>query len=169
VRSCGDAETVEAMSAALQEPPAPPTAPSTATTTDPHSLAVIRTVLTRWGSICELARNWNGYPTSDTTHRAAFGRGGSGRKLPIPNIPSFATQMSEAVMQLPDDEGNAVTLWYCHHFNPDGLWLEAEHKALILGVCVRTMRTRVREGERLLLVRRPQVIDTWQAWVESQT
>lgn len=135
--------------------------------TDTYQLAVMRSVLKKWGAICELSRNWNGYPNSDTTYRAAYGRGGE-KRLPIANIPSFAIQMSREVMRLPDELGNAVTLWYAHHFNAAGVWLEPEDKAKILGVCERTLRQREREGREMLVTKAPQIIDRWQEWVDAR-
>jgi hypothetical protein len=137
------------------------------TMTDNHQMSVMRAVLTKWGAICELSRNWNGYPTSDTTYRAAFGRGG-GKRLPIPNIPAFATLTSGEVMKLPDDEGNAVTIWYAHHFNAQGQWLTGADKAMLLHVCPRTLRYRVREGEQTLITRAPKILELWDEWQASK-
>lgn len=138
------------------------------TDTQGHALSVMRAVLTRWGAICELARGWNGYPSSDTTYRAAFGMGGAGKRIPIPNIPAFAVQMSDAVMKLPDEEGNAVTIWYAHHFNAEGRWLEKEDKALILGIGVKALSYRVAKGRQMLLTRAPHVLDEWQRWEDAR-
>lgn len=134
---------------------------------DGHSFAVMRAILTRWGAICEVARSWNGYPTSDTTYRAAFGHGG-GKRLPIPNIPAFATQLSEAVMKLPTDEGNAVTIWYAHHFNAEGRWIEAGDKALLLGTTFRALKYRERVGRGMLITRAPHIVDTFQRWEDER-
>ncbi len=122
-------------------------------------MAGMRAVLKKWGAICEHVRLWNAYPSSDTTYRARLG-GGPSNRLPIPEIPSFAVQMSEQVMKLPDDEGNAVTIWYCHTFNPAGQWWSPGDKALVLGMCERTLRDQERAGRERLLFTAKHVLDT---------
>jgi hypothetical protein len=117
---------------------------------DRYAMAGMRALLRKWGAICEQARNWNGYPSMDTTYRARLGPG-YGRRLPICEVPSFAVQLSREVMKLPDDESNAVTIWYCHTFNFAGQWLSTRDKALLLGICEDTLRCRERAGRERLL------------------
>lgn len=117
---------------------------------DRYQMAGMRALLRKWGAICEQARNWNGYPSSDTTYRARLGHGFS-QRLPICEIPSFAVQLSAEVMKLPDEQCHAVTIWYCHSFNFAGQWLTASDKALLLGISEDTLRTRERLGRERLL------------------
>jgi hypothetical protein len=126
-----------------------------------YQMAGMRALLRKWGAICEQARNWNGFPTSDTTYKARLGSG-YGSRLPICEIPSFAVQMSAEVMKLPDDESNAVTLWYAHNFNVVGQWLTTQDKALILGVSQDTLRSRERTGREKLLFSAKHIMESWQ-------
>lgn len=116
---------------------------------DRYQMAGMRALLRKWGAICEQARNWSGYPSSDTTYRAVFG--GSGSRLPICEIPSFAVQLSHEVMRLPNVERDAVTIWYCHTFNFAGQWLTVQDKALLLAISEDTLRGRERAGRERLL------------------
>lgn len=129
---------------------------------DRYAMAGMRALLRKWGAICEQARNWNGYPSMDTTYRARLGPG-FGQRLPICEIPSFAVQMSAQVMRLPDVEGNAVTVWYAHNFNMAGQWLTAEDKAQLLGVSLDTLRSRERAGRERLLFTAKHIVESWQA------
>lgn len=117
---------------------------------DRYAMDGMRLLLKRWGAICEQARNWNGYPSMDTTYRARLGPG-YGQRLPICEIPSFAVQLSDKVMKLPDIEREAVTISYCHTFNFAGQWLSTRDKAMLLGICEYTLRTRERSGRERLL------------------
>jgi hypothetical protein len=128
---------------------------------DRYQMASIRALLRKWGAICEQARNWNGYPSCDTTYRARLGSGYSAR-LPICEIPSFAVQLSNEVMKLPDDESNAITLWYAHNFNAAGQWMTIEDKALILRVSVDKLRSRERAGRERLMFTAKHIIESWQ-------
>lgn len=117
---------------------------------DRYQMAGMRALLRKWGAICEQARNWSGYPSSDTTYRARLGSG-PGSRLPICEIPSFAVQLSNQVLKLPDAERDAVTIWYCHTFNFAGQWLSTPDKALLLGICEDTLRHRERAGRERLM------------------
>jgi hypothetical protein len=128
---------------------------------DRYQMAGMRALLRKWGSICEQARNWNGYPTSDTTYRARLGAG-YGMRLPICEIPSFAVQLSAEVMKLPDEQCNAVTIWYAHNFNFAGAWLTVEDKALMLRISVDTLRSRERAGRERLLFTARNIVESWQ-------
>lgn len=135
---------------------------------DGHQISVMRAMLKKWGAICEASRNWSGYASTDTTYRAAFGAGGGGEKrLPIPGIPSFAIQLSAAVLRLPDIQCNAVTIWYAHHWNAERVWLTPEDKAKILGIDVHSLRYHERQGRDQLIVDAPRIIDTWQTWQDE--
>lgn len=136
---------------------------------DGLQISVMRAMLTKWGSICEASRSWNGYPSADTTYRAAFGRGGGGEKrLPIPGVPSFAIQLSAEVMKLPDEEGNAITIIYAHHFNAANEWMTPGDKARLLGIGLKALRYRERCGIEKLVILAPYVIDSWHEWQESR-
>jgi|SRR5687768_10518437 hypothetical protein len=125
---------------------------------DRYQMAGMRALLRKWGAICEQARNWNGYPSSDTTYRAVFG--GSGNRLPICEVPSFAVQLSHEVMRLPDVERDAVTMWYCFTFNFAGQWLAASEKALLLGISEDTLRSRERAGRERLLFSAKRIMES---------
>lgn len=111
-------------------------------------MAGMDALLKRWGHVCELIRGWHGYPTSDTTHRAVFGGGGS--MLPIPDIPAVVVQINAHILKLPDDNANAVTIWYAWQLNPGGGWWGHAEKALALGINEHTLRSRVRRGREIL-------------------
>lgn len=112
-------------------------------------MAGMNALLKRWGSVCELIRGWNAYPTSDTTHRAAYG-GGAAARIPIPDVPSVILQLNHYVLRLPDENGNAITIWYAWQLNPGGGWWGASEKALVLGINEHTLRSRVRRGREIL-------------------
>ena len=126
---------------------------------DRYQMAGMRALLRKWGSICEQARNWNGYPSMDTTYRARLGPGYA-KRLPICEIPSFAVQLSHEVMRLPDMERDAVTIWYCHTFNFAGQWLSNRDKALLLGIAEDTLRTRERAGRERLLFTAHKIVES---------
>lgn len=129
-------------------------------TTDRYAMAGARNALRAWGAICERVRMYNSYPNSDTTYRAVMGRGGDGsHRLPIPDIPTFAVQLSAKVLELPDNEGNAVTLMYCYTFNLAGQWWSNRDKAKILGVCEDTFRDWERAGRSRLLFSAREVME----------
>jgi hypothetical protein len=109
---------------------------------DRYELAAIHALLSQWGAICEQQRNWSGYPT---------GHEGNGSGLPIPDIPTIAVRINQKIMALPDDEQNAVTIWYAWQCNPGGGWWSPEDKALVLGINIHTLRSRVRKAKCLLL------------------
>lgn len=123
------------MSAVLQRP-------------DRYQMAGMDALLKRWGKVCELIRGWHGYPTSDTTYRAVFGGGGS--MLPIPDIPCVVVQINAHILRLPDDNCNAITIWYAWQCNPGGGWWSNADKAFALGLNEHTLRSRVRKGRELL-------------------
>lgn len=126
---------------------------------DRYQMAGMRALLRKWGAICEQARNWSGYPSMDTTYRARLGPG-YGQRLPICEIPSFAVQMSNQVMKLPDEERDAVTIWYCHTFNFAGQWLSTRDKALLLRITEDTLRYRERLGRERLLFASHKIMDS---------
>lgn len=109
----------------------------------------MRLLLVRWGSVCELIRGWNAYPTSDTTHRASFGGGGDCR-LPIPDVPSIVVQINHYILQLPDEESNAVTITYAWQLNPGGGWWSPAEKAQVLRINEHTLRSRERRAREML-------------------
>lgn len=127
------------MSAVLQRP-------------DRYAMAGIHALLSQWGSVCEKIRNWNGYPTSDTTYRAVFGGSGQAR-IPIPDIPTIVVKMNQKIMALPDIESNAVTIWYAWQLNPGGGWWGPAEKALVLNISEHELRKRVRMAKERLLAR----------------
>lgn len=129
---------------------------------DRYQLAGMRALLRKWGAICEQARNWSGYPSSDTTYRARLGSG-IGQRLPICEIPSFAVQLSNQVMKLPDLERDAVTIWYCHTFNFAGQWLSIRDKALLLDIGEDTLRSRERSARERLLISSKVILDSYEA------
>jgi hypothetical protein len=118
----------------------------------PVEMFRMRQLLTRWGVVCERVRRWHGYPTADTTYRAQFGRGGEGRRIPLCDIPSFATRLSNELLKLPQVESDAITLWYCWHFSADGRWLTAADKGRLIGVSGSTLRDRELSGRRSLII-----------------
>lgn len=117
---------------------------------DRYAMAGMRALLRKWGAICEQARNWNGYPSMDTTYRARLGPG-FGQRLPICEIPSFAVQLSREVLKLPDKQRDAVTITYAHNFNFEGRWLTTDDKALLLGINKNTLYSHERMGREQLL------------------
>ena len=123
------------MSAVLQRP-------------DRYSMDGMRLLLKRWGSVCELVRNWNSYPTADTTYRAVYGGGGC--RLPIPDVPSLVIQVNYYVLKLPDENMNAITIAYAWQLNPGGGWWDWPDKALALGINEHTLRSRERRGREIL-------------------
>jgi hypothetical protein len=134
---------------------------------DSYAMADISAKLRAWGYLCERVRLSNAYPDCDTTYRARMG-GGENARLPIPDIPSWAVQMSMRVRRLPDDEGNAVTLWYCYQLRPgqkllpgQSPWWPTEEKAIVLGVSEWELRRRVREGKYILITQ--ETMDTTNA------
>lgn len=117
---------------------------------DRYQMAGIHALLTQWGSVCEQLRNWNGYPTSDTTYRAVFG-GSAQSRIPIPDIPTIVVRLNQRILALPDEESNAVTIWYAWQLNPGGGWWSHADKALVLGITEHELRRRVRNGKVSLL------------------
>ncbi len=116
-----------------------------------YDLERMHALLYLWGRVCEQVRHWNGYPSMDTTHRALFGRGGSGSRLPIPEIPSVVVQLNAKVLTLPDEECNAVTIWYAYNANPHkGRWTLAD-KALVLNLTEQQLRRRVMRAKVRLI------------------
>lgn len=77
--------------------------------------------------------------------------GGGGEMLPIPDIQSIVVQINQRIMALPDDNQNAVTIWYAWQLNPGGGWWGPAEKALVLGINEHTLRSRVRRAKELLL------------------
>lgn len=118
---------------------------------DRYQMAGMDAWLKRWGKVCELIRGWHGYPTSDTTYRAVFGGGGA--MLPIPDIPSTVILINSHILGLPDENSNAVTIWYAWSLNPGGGWWSVADKALVLGINEHTLRSRVRRGKEILCER----------------
>lgn len=116
---------------------------------DRYAMDGMRLLLKRWGSVCELIRGWNAYPTSDTTYRASFGGGGD-QRLPIPDVPSVVVQINHYILQLPDENGNAVTITYAWQLNPGGGWWSPADKALVLGINEHTLRSRERRAREIL-------------------
>lgn len=120
-------------------------------TPDRYQLAGMHAMLCLWGSVCETVRNWNGYPSSDTTYRAAFGRGGNTASLPIPDIPTIVVRLNAKVLSLPEDHLEAVTLWYAFNAKPaNGRWTIAD-KASVLGLTEQQLRRKVTRAKVLLL------------------
>jgi hypothetical protein len=116
---------------------------------DRYAMAGMHALLQRWGRTCELIRGWHGYPTSDPSWKAIFGSGGE--MLPIPDIQSVVIRINQKIMALPDDNMNAVTIWYAWQMNPGGGWWSTADKALVLGINEHTLRSRVRRAKELLL------------------
>lgn len=112
---------------------------------DRFQLAGIHSMLCLWGAVCESMRHWNGYPSSDTTYRAFHGAGGSGRRLPIPDIPTIVVQLNAKVMALPEEQLEAVTAWYC--FNS----LKPAEKAIALGLTEQQLRRKVTKARVSLI------------------
>lgn len=118
---------------------------------DRYQMAGMDALLKRWGKVCELIRGWHGYPTSDPLWKAVYGGGGA--MLPIPDIPSVVIQINAHICTLPDENSNAVTIWYAWSLNPGGGWWSQSDKALVLGINEHTLRSRVRRGRELLCER----------------
>jgi hypothetical protein len=109
---------------------------------DRYQLAGIHALLSQWGAVCEQLRHWNGYPTV-----TSFLQEAGGARFPIPDIPAIVVRMNQKILALPDDESNAVTIWYAWQLNPGGGWWGPADKALVLGVSEHELRRRVREAK----------------------
>lgn len=117
---------------------------------DRYQMAGMNALLSQWGAVCEQLRNWNGYPTSDPTYRAIFG-GGQSSRIPIPDIPTIVVRMNQKILALPDDDSNAVTIWYAWQLNPGGGWWGPAEKALVLNITEHELRRRVRNAKERLI------------------
>ena len=126
---------------------------------DQYTMQDIHRRLRAWGYVCEKVRMSNPYPNCDTTHRAAFGGGGSDR-LPIPDIPSWAVKMSHSVMVLPEEQSNAITIKFCYQLRPGASikdatngewWWTDQDRAKVLQVSEWEFNQRVRDGKRALI------------------
>jgi hypothetical protein len=128
---------------------------------DPYALSELHGRLRSWGYICERTRLANAYRSCDTTYAAAHG-GGSGEGVGLrvlDDIPSWAVQMSHKVRCIPEDQSNAVTMWYCYQLRPghqlqpgQSWWWTHQERAMVLGITEWELRRRVREGKNSLIV-----------------
>lgn len=115
---------------------------------DRYAMDGMRLLLKRWGSVCELVRNWNSYPTVSASWRDNIAAGGA--RCPLPDVPSIVIQVNHYVLKLPDENMNAITIAYAWQLNPGGGWWDWPDKALALGINEHTLRSRERRGREIL-------------------
>ncbi len=118
---------------------------------DRYQLAGIHHLLKWWGAVTESTRNWSGYPSSDTTYRAAHGRGGASNRLPIPDIPTVVVRVNAEVLKLPSLESEAVMIWYAFSVKEGGGYWTPADKAAALDLSEKELRQRISSAKRRLL------------------